>query len=184
VIGRIVTLFSALVLVAGIVAVGVVLASREDEPTVRPAGSGLNLDQADTVLDEPPPPPASKVPSAAKQTAGEFILAAAGREDLPKAWKLTHPSLRDQCGCSYREWLTGNIPVQFFPVGELDLASFYVDELTPKSVVLIVALLPEEGSKLKPASFYIGLKKEGPASQPWLVDYWAPAGGMPVPAAG
>jgi hypothetical protein len=127
---------------------------------------------------------AKDVPRAARVAAGQFIVAAAGREDLPKAWKLTHPSLRAQCACSYKEWLTGNIPVQFYPVDALDVTTFAVESVSPSRVMLLVALLPNEGSDVKPQSFYIGLKTAKVAGKStWLVDYWAPYASIPVPAA-
>jgi hypothetical protein len=130
---------------------------------------------------EPAPSP---VPAEARQAAGEFILAAAGREDLEKAWTLSHPDLKAQCGCTKKQWLTGNIPVQYYPTGELDGASFGVDESKPRRVVLEVLLSPKEGADVEPTAFYIGLKAVGKGQKlRWLVDYWAPHVGIPVPQA-
>lgn len=127
---------------------------------------------------------AADLPKGVRQIAGEFILAAAGREDLAKAWKLTHPELRAQCGCTYKEWLTGNIPVQYYPSQEISTASFEVDEITPREVYLRVLLLPKETSKVKPQVFDIGLKALGTgAHTSWLVNYWAAKVSIPVPAA-
>jgi hypothetical protein len=114
--------------------------------------------------------------------AGEFILAAAGREDLTKAWDLTHPELKAQCGCTYKEWLTGDIPVQYYPTANLDGATFGVDESTARRVVLEVLLTPKEGQEVDPQAFFIGLKAVGKGAKlKWLVDYWAPIVGLPVP---
>ncbi len=122
------------------------------------------------------------MPSAARVAAGEFILAAAGREDLPKAWKLSHPDLKAQCGCTYKEWLTGNIPVQYYPTTNLDGADFGVDESTQGRVVLEVLLTPKAGEEIPAQAFFIGLKAVGKGKQErWLVDYWAPSGSPPVP---
>ena len=41
---------------------------------------------------------AADLPKGVQTIAGEFILAAAGREDLAKAWTLTHPELRRSAG--------------------------------------------------------------------------------------
>ena len=130
-------------------------------------------------------PSAEEVPREARVVAGQFILAAAGREDLPKAWRLSHPDLKAECGCSYKEWLTGNINVQYYPVDNLDIASFAVQELRKDYIVLHVALLPGKGSEVKPQSFMIGLRPVGKAKKKkWLVDYWAPYATTPVPAGG
>ncbi len=127
---------------------------------------------------------AADLPPGVRKVAGEFILAAAGRENLAKAWKLTHPELRAQCGCTYKEWLTGNIPVQYYPSKEISTASFEVDDITPREVYLRVLLLPKETSKVKPQVFDIGLKALGTGTNTsWLVNYWAAKVSIPVPAA-
>lgn len=130
---------------------------------------------------------ASELPKGVQKTAGEFILAAVGREDLAKAWKLTHPELRAQCGCSYKQWLSGNIPVQYYPTADIDTASFEIDSLEPRKepreVWLRVLLLPKQGSTVKPQVFDIGLKASGNGtSKTWRVNYWNAKVSIPVPA--
>jgi len=178
------TVVAALVLIVGVVAFA----------TVRLGGDGEAESAAPDTTTAPAPddfnptvtePALSPVTSEARVAAGEFILAAAGREDLPKAWKLTHPELRAQCGCSYKEWLTGNIPVQYYPTGNLDGAAFAVDESSPRRVVLEVVLTAKAGEDVPPQSFFIGLKAVGKGTKlSWLVDYWAPSGSPPVPQSG
>ena len=127
---------------------------------------------------------AADLPKDVRKIAGEFILAAAGREDLAKAWTLTHPELRQQCQCTYKHWLTGDIPVQYYPPNDIDTASFDVDEITPNEIFLRVLLLPKKGSTVKPQVFDIGLKTSGKGTKKnWLVNYWAPRTTIPVPAA-
>ena len=83
-----------------------------------------------------------------------------------------------------KEWMTGNIPVQYYPTGDLEGAAFGVDESTPGRVVLEVLLSPKEGADVEPTAFFIGLKTVGKgAKERWLVDYWAPHVGIPVPQA-
>ena len=174
-----------MVLVAGVIAfVTVRLGSGDASPpptTLSEAEAEAAIDQGQTTT----PAPVSDVPKAARVAAGQFILAAAGREDLPKAWKLSHPDLRSQCACTYKQWLTGNIPVQPFPTAGLQGVSFFVDELAPRRVVLQVLLQPKAGSELGEQAFYIGLKATASGkSLAWLVDYWAPISGIPVPQTG
>ena len=124
---------SALVLIAGVVAFVTVRLGHEDKGSanVGTVPSGFNSEDFDpnaTITT----PKESDVPKAARIAAGEFVLAAVGRENLPKAWKLADAGLKRDCACSYKEWLTGNIPVQFFPTKGLRGASFSVDEVTPR----------------------------------------------------
>ena len=174
---------SVLLLVAGVVAfVGSRTGSEDAGADALPPADAPPAVPADPLPPETQPT-AADVPRAARVVAGQFILAAAGREDLPKAWKLSHPDLKAQCACTYKEWLTGNIPVQYYPVDDLDVASFAVQEARPNYIVLHVALLPEEKSKVKPQSFFIGLRPVGEgAKKKWLVDYWAPYASVEVPA--
>jgi hypothetical protein len=168
---------SVMVLIAGVVAFATARLSGGTET------SSVAVSLPDELPAPAPAPPASKVPKEARLVAGEFILAAAGREDLAKAWKIAHPDLKAQCGCTYKQWLTGNIPVQPYPVGEIDEATFAVDELSANRVVLQVALLPKAGSTVKAQTFFIGLKATGKGkNRHWLVDYWAPLSAVPVPA--
>lgn len=168
---------ASLILIAGIVAIATVrLGNSTDSspPSEEPLPEEFN-----PAATEPTKAP---VPKAARVAAGEFILAAAGREDLPKAWKLSHPELKAQCACTYKQWLTGNIPVQYYPTANLEGAEFGVDESSATRVVLEILLTPKAGEDVRPQTFFIGLKKVGKGKQArWLVDYWAPSGSPPVP---
>ena len=165
---------TGILVVAGVVAVLTVRAGGDDKgDEARPAANA-----PPAVVDTQPTQPTGrpgKVARAARVAAGEFILAAAGRENLKKAWELTHPELRNQCACSYKEWLTGNIPVQYYPVGNLDVAAFAIEEASPNHAVLLVALVPKDGAKVKEQTFFIGLKTRTQGGKKrWLVNYWAP----------
>ena len=170
---------AAVVLVAGVVAVLSVRAGGDDNES-RPS---TNAAPAPAVVDTAQDAKPGKLERGARVAAGEFILAAAGRENLKKAWQLSDPELRDQCGCTYKQWLKGNIPIQYYPVGNLDVAAFDIEEASPNSAVLLVALVPKEGEEVKPQTFYIGLKsrKQGDKKR-WLVNYWAPRASVGVPA--
>ena len=177
---RTITWLSALVLIAGVVAfVTVRLGSGDDpEPVAAPT---VTTDGTDFTPAAPATPKESDVPKAAREVAGEFILAAAGREDLERAWEISHPDLKRDCACSKKQWLSGDINVQYFPTEGLQGASFGVNEVAPGRVVLEVLLTPKTGSEVPPTAFYIGLKKLGGK---WLVDYWAPHSAIPVPQQG
>jgi hypothetical protein len=172
---------SALVLIAGVVAFVTVRLGSDDGPTpsATPASTidGTDFDPGPSTA----PPKESDVPKDAREVAGEFILAAAGREDLEKAWAIAHPDLKRECGCTKKEWLTGMINVQYYPTTGLQGAAFTVNEVGPGRVVLEVLLTPKRGSEVQPQAFFIGLKQVGGKNGKWLVDYWAPHSAIPVP---
>jgi len=177
---------SALVLIAGVVAFVTVRLGSDDSPaptadrgTVPSGYASEDLPGVDTQTT----PKESDVPKAAREVAGEFILAAVGRENLEKAWTLADKQLKQDCACTYKEWLTGNIPVQYFPTKGLEGATFSVNEVTPGHVVLQVLLTPGKNKDgLEATAFYIGLRQRGEGA-PWRVDYWAPVDMIAVPAA-
>jgi hypothetical protein len=175
---------SALVLVAGVIAfITVRLGSSDDAGTQASETQVQELPDGASFTPEAPKP--LPVPAEARKVAGEFILAAAGREDLKKAWQLAHPSMKRDCDCTYEEWLTGNIPVVYYPTDSLEGASFAVDESTERRVVLQVALVPGKGSDAEPQAFFIGLRAVGNGDKlRWLVDYWAPIAATPLPQVG
>jgi hypothetical protein len=127
----------------------------------------------------------------ARVVAGEFILTAVQRDvppaelrkNLRKAWTLLAPnSPHRDCGghrCTMKEWLTGDIPVQPYPAGALDKASFSIEESYADEAVLQVALLPKDGADVAGQIFWISLLKE---NGKWLVNEWSPRVIIPVPA--
>ena len=114
----------------------------------------------------------------ARRVAGRFILTAVARENLAESYELAHPELRQ--GLTRREWLTGNIPVVYYPAKAIETATFKVDESYADEAILEVALLPKESAKVKPQIFFIGLKKAG---NRWRVNYWVPRAAPAVPSA-
>jgi hypothetical protein len=112
----------------------------------------------------------------ARRVAGRFILTAVARQNLAESYELAHPELRQ--GLTKREWLSGNIPVVYYPAKAIETATFKIDESYPGEAILEVALLPKESSKVKPQIFFIGLKKAGKL---WQVSYWVPRAAPAVP---
>jgi hypothetical protein len=118
----------------------------------------------------------------ARKVAGRFILTAVARENLGESYALAHPELRQ--GMSKREWLTGNIPVVYYPAKQIEAATFKVDESYAGEAILEVALLPKDAAKVKPQVFFIGLKKVGKGSAArWKVNYWVPRAAPQIPTA-
>jgi len=120
--------------------------------------------------------PTVPVPKTARHVAGQYIVTAMTRQNLPLSWKLTHPSLKK--GYTYKEWLTGTIPVQYFPAKAIAGASFLVYWSHPNNVMLNVEVFAKPNSGVTTQSFYIQLKPVGQGkAKRWLVSYVAPSSG-------
>ena len=169
---RSLTLLSGLILVAGVVAFTVAWVGDTGTSQETP----LSNEPAQTFT------PRKQVPLdvEARRVAGRFILTAVARENLGASYELVHPELRQ--GLTKQEWLTGNIPVVYYPAKEIETARFKVDESYADEAILEVALLPKEASKVKPQVFFIGLKKAGKgAAARWQVYYWVPRAAPQIP---
>jgi hypothetical protein len=169
---RSITLLSGLILVAGVVAFAV-------------AWIGDTGTSQETPLSNEPAQlftPRKQVPLdvEARKVAGRFILTAVARENLAESYALAHPELRQ--GLTKAEWLTGNIPVVYYPAKQIEQARFKVDESYPNEAILEVALLPKDPTKVKPQVFFIGLKKAGKGDAArWQVNYWVPRAAPQIP---
>jgi hypothetical protein len=136
-----------------------------------------------TPVDASKNPPTVPVPKNARLVAAEYIVATMARKNLAKSWTLTHPSLKK--GYTRKEWLTGNIPVQFYPAEAVAGASFKVQFSHPNDVLLDVYVFSKD-KNVKTQSFFIELKPTGTgAAKKWLVSYVAPSSGaLTVPSEG
>jgi hypothetical protein len=165
---------SGLVFVAGVVAVLVVFLGNTADPV---ESTLTNTETGAAVV--PAQRQAVRLDPAARRVAAEFITTAVAREDLARAYELTHPDLRQ--GFTKQEWVEGDIPVQYYPATAIDKATMKIDESYPDEAVLEVALLPKQGAKIKPQIFFVGLKKTGGR---WQVYYFAPRGAPALPTQG
>jgi hypothetical protein len=169
---RSLSLFSGLILVAGVVAftvtwIGDTGRSQETPLSSRPAQIFTPRKQVPLDVE-------------ARKVAGRFILTAVARENLGASYALVHPELRQ--GMTKQQWLTGDIPVVYYPAKEIDKATFKVDESYSDEAILEVALLPKDATKAKPQVFYIGLKKAGKGTAArWTVNYWVPRAAPQIP---
>ena len=169
---RSLSLLSGLILVAGVVAfavtwIGDTGTSEETPLSNKPAQIFTPRKQVPLDVE-------------ARKVAGRFILTAVARENLGESYALVHPELRQ--GLTKKEWLTGDIPVVYYPAKEIETATFKVDESYPDEAILEVALLPKDAKKVKPQVFYIGLKKAGKGTAArWMVNYWVPRAAPQIP---
>ena len=153
---------AALVLVAGIVTFLLVFFRNTAKPV-------------DTSTPLTPAKPASvaaqknvPVPKQAEIVAGRFILTAVQRKHLAEAWKLAGPPIK--AGVTYKQWLSGSIAVVpwFGQIGQVPLK---VDYSYPGEAQFTVILAPKAGTKGKPDTFIIGLKRYG---KQWKFTAWVP----------
>jgi hypothetical protein len=119
----------------------------------------------------------------ARRVAGRFILTAVARRNLAESWALTDPTLRQ--GFTLAQWKSGKIPVVPYPVASIDEAPFKVDYSYADRALLEIALLPKDGSHVKPQLFFLRLRVRGTGhDRRWLVDYWIPRGQALTPLSG
>jgi hypothetical protein len=121
------------------------------------------------------------ISNAAKTVAQQFVLKAVGRKDLAVAWKISGPNVRG--GLTYKEWLTGNIPVVPYPIKSLQYAPFKIDYSTANKALIEVAMLPKAGATIKPQIFFLELDRMAghDGKKHWVVDNWVPHSSPLVP---
>ena len=116
----------------------------------------------------------------ARRVAVRVIQTAVARKYLEEAWLLVGPNLRG--GLTRKRWITGENPVVPFPVDELDVAPYKVDESYTTRALLEVALLPREGSGIRAQVFFLELRKLGKGDEArWVVDNWVPRASAVIP---
>ena len=142
-------------------------------------------DPTETFSNEPAdifkPQKTTGIDPAARLVAGTFIKTAVARKNVGSSYDIVAPELRQ--GMTRKQWATGDIPVVYYPSGDIDRAGFKVDRSYANEVVWEVYIVPKAGSGQKPTRFYIGLKRTDEKA-PWKVFYWAPHYQVPLPDPG
>jgi hypothetical protein len=158
-----------LVLAAGVVAAIIaVLPSHHAQPAA--ATAPLTGATASKPAPTPKTVPLGKDTTAVART---FVTTAVARKNLAAAWKISDVNIRG--GLTYKEWLTGNIPVVPYPVSSSAVARFKIDYSYANVAGLEILLEPQAASTVKPQVFFIRLKKVGgPGNTHWVVDTWVP----------
>jgi hypothetical protein len=98
-------------------------------------------------------------------TLDTFVPAAVARRDPGAAWRLAGPGLRGDTSRS--EWLTGELPVQPFPVGERRFHGWRAVSATRNRVALDLLLHPRKDARVGPIAVGVDLVRDG---RRWLVD--------------
>ena len=146
---------------------------------------GPNKNAAPEVLrnvpaDVPSPQVPAPITDEARRVAVRFVQTAVARKHLAEAWTLIGPNLKG--GMTKKEWTTGNNPVVPYPVNDLEVAPYKVDQSFEDNALLEVALIPRKGSDVKAQVFFLELVKVGKgASARWVVNNWVPRGSPLLP---
>src|SRR5688572_2247794 len=132
---------AGLVFVAGGIAFLIAFYGNTAEPR------SIHADPNAPVKDVSGVPKSVPVDSKARFVAGKFITTAVTRKDLKAAWSLAAPgSLVRPKGMTYKEWLAGDIPVQYYPAAAIDGAAFKVETSFKNELTLNVYLYAKPGS--------------------------------------
>jgi hypothetical protein len=163
----------AAVLAAGIIVLVIRLTSGSSSPQVSPAPS-----QSSKPVIPPPPPAAphikyTQLPASLRATVKKFVMTAVVRKNVDASWNITTPGMHQ--GMSKKQWATGNIPPQPFPVYRFGQSSFHVKAKTPNEVAVRIGIMATPKSGLHATTFDIGVHKFGTGKHVhWKVDYWMP----------
>jgi hypothetical protein len=165
---------SAAVLVIGVAVFLGVYFSRSAGPT-----SNANLS---TVSSAPPSSnaPATKNPrvpasAGALQVARTFLETAVLRKNLDAAYGIVGPNLKG--GMTLAQWRTGNIAVVGYPAANAKTAKLVVKSSHKNELRLLVELVPQKGSGVRPLAFFLNVDRIGGK---WLVNYWLADYRIPV----
>jgi hypothetical protein len=161
-----------LVLIAGIAFGAAQLLIGSGTSTQTPVGTAPAKDVSKV-------PKTVKLDPGAKKVAQQFILTAVARKNLKQAYALAGPAIRQ--GQTLKQWMTGDIAVVPYPVGQLDIAPMKIDYSYKNEAGIEVALLPKKGSKVKGQLFAMQLVKQ---HGKWYVNAWVPNSKPPIPCGG
>src|SRR5579884_199985 len=157
-------IFSALVLLAGIIAI--LLAT-----VFRGTGNAYpdKFSNKPAQLNHPQKPVSTSEDQISLMR--DFLQTAVARTDLKRAYWLVGPDLRG--GLTMKQWLGGTIPV------------LYYQATNARTAVFEVNLHAKPGTETRPSLlFYVGLKRQGgKPNGRWLVNYFEPNWQAPVPMA-
>lgn len=167
---------AALVLVAGVAAAIVRFAPNKNAaPQVIPKTQPKSPAKETTV----------PLSHAAAKTLYRFVTTAVTRTDLAAAWKIAGPNIRG--GLTYKEWLSGDIPVVPYPIETRRFAPrVKIDWSYANDAQVELVLQPKAGLKTRPQLFIVQLKRIAGANGKtrWIVDNWVPRTPIAMPVSG
>jgi hypothetical protein len=120
-------------------------------------------------------------PEAAWRVAREFAFTAVSRQHLAEAYAITDPQMKG--GISMKDWMTGNLPVDFMPVAQILKTNWKnTNYAHPRDAFINVILIPAKSSNMHVTNAQVELAKVGKGSHArWLVSYFHMVVGPPIP---
>lgn len=185
---RILFWLGALALVAGIVVLVVKLTGGSDKTSVAPApGFKPKLPPKQQPLVNAEGVKVTRyeqLPSEIKSPIRRFVLGAVAGQNYADSWEVLAPVFKR--GYTAKTWATsGSHPIIPFPVYQFDKSIFTLPLATAKEVLVEMKVAPTPASvtkyRLRVTRFRIGLIPHG---KQWLVNYWMPQYGVPLPYGG
>jgi hypothetical protein len=117
-----------------------------------------------------------------RNTIRVFLATVVPRKHIGRSWSVIAPSVKS--GYTYKSWTHASaLPVQYYPIDNVNTANYYLDEATTKDILVEVGLSPTAKSGMRPTAFLLELIPVGKGhSAKWLVDYFEPRWTPPVPS--
>lgn len=138
--------------------------------------------------EAPPEKPIVVTPLVRRQvdaTVNEFVRTAVVRRNLPSAWRLASPEMRQ--GVTRSQWNRGDLPVVPYPAKALRAASWRLTFIDGQRIGIDVTVFPKLKSGALRLVYSARLSPTGKGRQRrWLVDSWYPnvtLGAEPPPSA-
>jgi hypothetical protein len=137
-----------------------------------PANPGSPTAPGGSFYVQPKPAPFTAADKrAVRPVLKEFVRTAVAREDVPRSWDLSAPSLR--AGITRKQWNRGDIPVVPYPAANKGLGTWsFVQYSYTDTVALEVFLFPKPHSGYSAMTADVELVKAKDGR--WQVDYWMP----------
>lgn len=185
---RILLWFGALVLVAGVVVLVLKLTGGSDKTSVAPApGFKAKLPPKQQPLVNAQGVKVTtyeQLPAAIKDPIRRFVIGAVAERNYADSWNVLAPVFKR--GYTAKTWATsGSHPIVPFPVYQFEKSLFTVPLATAKEVLVEMKVTPTPKAavrdRLRVTRFRIGLI---PSGKRWLVNYWMPQYGVPLPYGG
>ncbi|MGZ4258595.1 MAG: hypothetical protein ACXVRE_12605 [Gaiellaceae bacterium] len=110
-----------------------------------------------------------------------FLATVVPRRNVGRSWSVIAPSVK--AGYTYKKWTHANaLPVNYYPVDNVDRVNYYLDEATSQEILVEVGLSAPAKYGMRPTTFQLGLVPVGKgAKAKWLVNYFMPRWTPPIP---